>query len=84
MNNQTPYNQTIRELPSLTMSLLPVAFMLTSLIGIMLTVGSDAISDFSPTILLVSAMLAVLLSVISNTYNQSRLQIGRASCRERV
>ncbi len=76
MNNQTPYNQTIRELPSLTMSLLPVAFMLTSLIGIMLTVGSDAISDFSPTILLVSAMLAVLLSVISNTYNQSRLLQG--------
>lgn len=76
MNNKFSANKPSLKTPSLLMSLLPVVFMLCSLVGIMIVAGSSAISDFSHVILLISALLAVTLSVISQKYSQSRLLEG--------
>lgn len=62
--------------PSLALSLSPVIFMLLSLVGIIIFEGGGAISDYSHIILLVSAMVAVGLSVISRTLSPARLKSG--------
>ncbi|MDE6367755.1 MAG: sodium:proton antiporter, partial [Muribaculaceae bacterium] len=62
--------------PSLAISLAPVIFMLASLIGIIIFAGGNSISDYSHIILLVSALVAVALAVISRTLSPSQLKNG--------
>lgn len=64
--------------PCLSVSLIPVAVLLLSLIGIMCFIGSDAISDYSHITLLVSAILAVALTVVCRRCNYERLKSGFA------
>lgn len=60
----------------MAVSIAPVIFMLASLIGIIIFAGGSSISDYSHIVLLVSALFAVGLSVLSRTLCPSRLKEG--------
>lgn len=62
--------------PTTAVSLTPIVFMLVSLVAIIVFMGSGAISDFSPLILLASAMLAVGLAVATRTASRPALRHG--------
>ena len=62
--------------PSLTLSAMPVLFMLLSLIGILIAAGSNAISDYSYLILLAASALSLALSAASRTLRKERLMTG--------
>lgn len=63
-------------MPGLYLSLAPVAFMLLSLIAIIIFLGGTSISDFSPYILLISALMSWGLSLISRTSQKQKLLHG--------
>lgn len=69
-------HKTRNNAPSLVLSLLPVAMMLCSLVAIIIFEGSDAISSYSPFILLISALVAVTLSLASRTCSRKGLASG--------
>lgn len=62
--------------PSLGISIFPIIFLLASLLLIIIFEGSGAISDYSPAVLLMSAGVALLLSVVTRTSGKSRLKEG--------
>lgn len=62
--------------PSLFISLIPVLFLLSALIGIIICAGSGSISDYSPLILLLSAAVSVVLSVVTRTAERSKMIHG--------
>ena len=74
MNNKNPKQGVVN--PCLSVSLIPVAVLLLSLIGIMCFLGSDVISDYSHITLLVSAVIAVALAVVCRRCNFERLKSG--------
>lgn len=62
--------------PRLAVSLIPVAVLLLSLVGIMCFLGSDAISDYSHITLLTSAVIAVVLAVVCRRCSLAGLKSG--------
>ena len=59
--------------PSVWLSAIPVVFLLAVLIMIMVFMGNDAISDYSHISLLISAMLAVTLALVSGCLQPTKL-----------
>lgn len=59
--------------PSVWLSATPVVFLLAVLIMIMVFMGNDAISDYSHISLLISAMLAVTLALVSGCLQPAKL-----------
>lgn len=59
--------------PSVRLSAIPVVFLLAVLIMIMVFMGNDAISDYSHISLLISAMLAVTLALVSGCLQPTKL-----------
>ncbi|MCM1477465.1 MAG: sodium:proton antiporter [Bacteroides sp.] len=76
MKNQPITNPETLKTPSLLLSVIPVAFMLTALIAIMVFMGSDAVSSYSHLILLSAAALSVGLSAAAGTLRFSELKTG--------
>lgn len=62
--------------PRLAVSLIPVAVLLLSLVGIMCFLGSDVVSDYSHITLLASAVIAVVLTVVCRRCSFARLKSG--------
>ncbi|MDE6332422.1 MAG: hypothetical protein K2L80_07450 [Muribaculaceae bacterium] len=55
------------KLPSVALSAVPIAFLLLTIVCIMVVFGSDKVSEVSPLVLLGASVLAVVLSVLSRT-----------------
>lgn len=77
--NPGPLTQKIfgtRNNPSLGISLIPVLGLLTALAGVVVFIGSDAVSEYGPWILLTCAATAVGLSIIGGVATRRGLHIG--------
>ncbi len=69
--------------PSFALSAFPVVTLLVLLVGVVVFIGADAISDLSPWALLASAIIAVALSAFSGTLCRRGLTVGfRRSARQ--
>lgn len=76
LNNQNISSCSEERKPSLVLSLIPIGFMLITLVCIIIFAGSDAISDYSNITLLTSAVIAVTLTVASRSYSPSKMRDG--------
>ena len=64
------------KLPRLAVALAPVAFLIFSLILLIITRGASSVSDFGPWLLLMAAAMSVFLSRMSGTLNYKQLYNG--------
>lgn len=62
--------------PSLIISIIPIAVLLCSLIGLIIIKGADSVSEFGPWILLFSAALAFSLAGIGGVVTRRGLRLG--------
>lgn len=62
--------------PSLAVSVLPIAFLLLVLTGLIATGGADLISSYSTVILLSASVLGLVLGLISSSFNIRSLGTG--------
>jgi NhaC family Na+:H+ antiporter len=64
------------KLPSLAISIVPVALLLLWLIGLIVFKGTDAVSQYSPIVLLASGALSLLLAAATKCINKQNLIDG--------
>jgi NhaC family Na+:H+ antiporter len=62
--------------PGLAVSIVPVAMLLTWLIGLIIFKGTDAVSEYSPIVLLASAVLAVVLAASTGCIDRAAMKDG--------
>ena len=62
--------------PSLAVSVLPIAFLLLVLTGLIAAGGADLISSYSTVILLSASVLGLVLGLISSSFNIRSLGTG--------
>jgi NhaC family Na+:H+ antiporter len=76
MDKYTKDNSLNQRNPSLAISLIPVLILLGALVSLIIFVDTDAISEYSPLILLGAACTALGLSWLSGTCDGQRLRQG--------
>ncbi len=64
------------KMPSLAVSVVPVITLLTWLIGLIIFKGTDAVSEYSPLVLLSSGVLAIALAAATHCIDKDRLKDG--------
>lgn len=74
MNKQSLFGR--RNLPSLLISIIPLSFLLVTLIAVIVFRGADAVSELGPWILLTSSALAFGLAVAGGVATRRGLTVG--------
>ncbi len=64
------------KMPSFGVSVVPVIVLLTWLIGLIIFKGTDAVSEYSPVVLLVSGILSIVLAAATGCIDRERLKNG--------
>jgi NhaC family Na+:H+ antiporter len=64
------------KMPSFGVSVVPVIVLLTWLIGLIIFKGTDAVSEYSPVVLLVSGILSIVLAAATGCIDRERLKSG--------
>lgn len=74
MNRQRLFGR--RNLPSLTISIIPLSFLILALVAVIIFRGADAVSELGPGILLVSSALAFVLASAGRVATRRGLAVG--------
>ena len=70
--------------PGFVVSVLPIAFLLASLVGIIIFCGADAISSYSPVMLLGSAALALVLTLATRKWHFGSMRAGMITAAQQI
>lgn len=74
MDRQTLFGR--RNLPSLTISIIPLSFLILALVAVIVVRGAGAVSELGPGILLVSSALAFVLAAAGGVATRRGLKVG--------